>query len=152
MSLFGSGSGESNTIRPSRLHDGLLALGCLIMGIGLLRVEDATVEGAAYMGAFLLFCAAVVMATHLPGCTGVWLDDDGFLVRDLYKSRRYRWVEVGPFVVRRRLLGFGVDFPYTPPGKTTAETCSLPRGLGGSGWKIAERMNRRRERASASAG
>jgi hypothetical protein len=152
MSLFGPGSDASDTIRPSLLHNGVLALGCLVMGVVLLRMDDAKVEGAVYLAAFLVFCAAVIMATHLPGCTGIWLDDDGFLARDMYKSERYRWSEVGPFVPRRRLLGSGVEFLHTPPGKTAGETRSLPRGLGGSGWKIAERMNRRRERALAAGG
>jgi hypothetical protein len=148
MIRLGAGRDDPDVIRPSLLHNGLLALGCLAMGIGLLRVEDPAIRGAVAMGIFLLFCAAVIMAVHLPGCTGVWLDDDGFLVRDMYRSERYRWSEVGPFVLRRRVLGSGIDFAYTPPGGSVSETRSLPRGLVGSGRKIAQRMNQRRERAS----
>ena len=139
---------DADTIRPSLLHNGFLALGCLLLGVALLRAEAADVDGATLMAGFLLLSAAVIMATHLPGCTGIWLDDEGFLLRDMYKSERYRWSEVGPFVVRRRLIGSAVEFAYTPSGETAPQTRALPRGLGGSGWKIAERMNRRRERAA----
>lgn len=142
---------DADVIRPSLSHNGLLALGCLAAGIGLLRMENAEAEGATIMAVFLLLSAAVIMATHLPGCTGVWLDDDGFRTCEVYRCERYRWSEVGPFVARRRLLGTGVDFAYTPRGETAAQTRSLPRGLGGSGTKIAERMNRRRDRASGAA-
>lgn len=147
MSLFRRSVDDSDTIRPSLLQDGFLALGCLILGIGLLRMDAEDFEGAVLVAAFVLVGAVVIMAAHLPGCTGIWLDGEGFLVREMYRSERYRWSEVGPFMVRRRMLGLGVDFSYMPTGETVPVMRSLPRGLGDSGWKIALRMNGRRERA-----
>ena len=152
MSLFRVKPGDPDVIRPSLAHNGFLALGCLILGVALFRAEGAKIEGALFMGIFLLLSAGVIMITHLPGCTGVWLDDGGFLVRDMYKSERYRWSEVGPFMVRRRLFGTGVEFAYTPPGETAPQVRSLPRGLGRSGWRIVQLMNQRRERALGAEG
>lgn len=139
--------GDTNVIRPSLMYNGSLAFGCAVMGVALLHAEAAKVEGATLMAIFLMLSAVVIMATHLPGSTGVWLDDDGFLVRDMYRSERYRWSDVGPFMVRRRLLGSGIEFAYTPPGETVPQTRSLPRGLSRSGWRIVQLMNQRRERA-----
>jgi hypothetical protein len=150
MKLFRRAPADSDTIRPSLLHNGSLGLGCLFLAVMLFRTDTATMEGALYMAIFLVISAGVILATHLPGCTGVWLDDEGFLMRDMYRSERYRWSEVGPFAVRRRLFGSGVEFPYTPPGETYPQSRSLPRGLGRSGWTIARMMNERRERATGS--
>jgi hypothetical protein len=150
MSLLPWRNDEPDVIRPSLMHNGFLALGCLVLGVALFAMENAKIEGALFMALFLLASAAVIMATHLPGCTGIWLDDDGFLTRNMYKAERYRWTEVGPFTIRRRLLGSTVDFPYTPPGEDTPQSRSLPYGMGLPGWRIARRMNERRNRALAS--
>lgn len=147
MTLFSRRESDSNTIRPSLMYNGFLALGCVLLAVALFRAEAAKVEGAIFMAIFLLLSAGVIMSAHLPGCTGVWLDDEGFLTRDMYKSERYKWSEVGPFSLRRRLFGAGVEFAYTPPGATQPEARSLPRGLGGSGWRVARFMNERRARA-----
>ena len=141
MSEFQPPSGETEVIRPSLLHNGFLALGCLILAVALFRLDPADIQGAYYMGAFLLFSALVIMTTHLPGATGIWIDREGFLLRDMYKSERYRWDEVGPFIVRRRLFGKGIEFSYQPLDGGPLETRSLPRGLGGAPWKVAKRMN-----------
>jgi len=138
-------------IRPSLMHNGFLALGCAGLAIALFRMDSAKVEGAVIFGIFLLLSAAVIMSAHLPGCTGIWFDREGFLTRDMYKSERYRWPEVGPFSIRRRLLSTTVDFLYTPAGGGDPETRSLPRGLGRSALRLARRMNERRERALGAA-
>lgn len=141
--------GDKNVIRPSLMYNGFLAFGCLVLGIALMLPEAGKIEGAVFMGIFLLFSAAVIMAAHLPGCTGIWLDEKGFLTRDMYKSERYEWSEVGPFTLRRRLLGSGVEFPYQPTEEATPQARNLPRGMGGSGWKLAQFMNERRLQALA---
>ena len=142
---------DSDVIRPSLVHNGSLALACLVLGIALFTTDNAKIEGALFMAIFLVASAAVIMATHLPGCTGIWLDDDGFMTRNMYKAERYRWTEVGPFSIRRRLMGSTVDFPYTPPGETEPQARSLPHGMGRSGYRLAQRMNERRNRALAAA-
>ena len=149
MSMLSWRIGASDTIRPSLIHNGTLALGCLVLGVALFRVESAKIEGALFMALFLVASAAVIMAAHLPGCTGIWLDSDGFLTRDMYKSERYRWSEVGPFTIRRRLLGTTVEFPYTAPGESQPQIRNLPRGLGRSGWRLVRFMNERRDKALA---
>jgi len=140
---------DTDTIRPSLIYNGFLALGCLVLAIALFRAESAKIEGAVFMAIFLFFSAAVIMAAHLPGCTGIWLDKDGFVTRDMYKSERYLWSEVGPFALRRRMLGSGVEFPYIPSGDGKPATRSLPRGLGRTGWKLVRFMNERRSQALA---
>lgn len=141
--------GDADTVRPSLMYNGFLALGCLILGIALFRAEAAKIEGAIFMGIFLIFSAAVIMAAHLPGCTGIWLDKDGFLARDMYKSERYEWSQVGPFAPRRRMLGSGVEFPYQPTEDATPEARNLPRGMGAASYKLAQFMNERRSQALA---
>jgi hypothetical protein len=141
--------GKSDIIRPSLIHNGSLALGCFGLGVALFMVDSAKIEGALFMALFLILSAGVIMAVHLPGCTGVWLDEGGFLTRDMYKSERYSWSEVGPFVYRRRMMGSSVEFPYTPPGETVPQIRSLPRGMGRSGWRLMQVMNERRNNAIA---
>jgi hypothetical protein len=149
MSVLPWRKDESEAIRPSLMHNGSLALGCAGLAIALLAADHAKVEGAMLLAIFLLLSAAVIMAAHLPGCTGIWFDAEGFLTRDMYKAERYRWPEVGPFSIRRRLLATQVDFAYTAPGETAPQTRSLPRGMGRSALRLARRMNERRERALA---
>lgn len=149
MSITPWRAGDGNTIRPSLLHNGFLALGCLFLAVALFVAEDAKIEGAFFLAIFLIFSAGVIMMAHLPGSTGIWLDEDGFTARDMYKSERYRWSEVGPFMLRRKLLGKSIEFPYQPPGETRPQARSLPRGLGRSGWRLMRFMNERREAALA---
>jgi hypothetical protein len=142
----------SDAIRPSLMHNGSLAVASTGLAIALFSVESAKLEGALIFAIFLLLSAAVIMAAHLPGCTGIWFDDEGFLTRDMYKAEHYRWPEVGPFSIRRRLLATSVEFAYSPPGETMPQTRSLPRGLGRSALRLARQMNDRRERALGTAG
>jgi len=147
MNRFPWHLGKDDTIRPSLLQNGLLALGCLLIAVALFRGDDsAKMDGALLMALFLVLSAAVVLAVHLPGCTGIWLDDEGFLTRDMYKTERYRWSEVGPFSVRRRMLGTSVEFAFTQPGETMPQIRHLPRGLGRSPVRIARFMNEWRDR------
>jgi len=141
MSDFQPPEGETEVIRPSVLHNGFLALGC-VLGAGVLfTLDPGKVQGAVYMGGFFLFGALVIMSSHLPGSTGVWVDRDGFLVRDMYKSERYRWDQVGHFFIRKKLFGKGIEFAYQPADGGPLEVRLLPRGLGGAPWQIAKRMN-----------
>jgi len=152
MKPFWKSPYDGDTLRPSLAFNSTLALGCLVFAAILFRTDPAEAKAAFLWAIFLVFSAAVILATHLPGCTGVWLDDDGFTVRDMYKSTRYRWSEVGSFVMRRRLLGTEVEFPYSPPDGGPTQARHLPRALNRPGWKIALMMNRRRERALAPGG
>ncbi|MEM9683188.1 MAG: hypothetical protein AAF942_07975 [Pseudomonadota bacterium] len=138
---------DPDVIRPSLLYNGFLAGGCLILAVAMFGAEAGSYDSALFMVLFLLFSAGVLLASHLPGSTGVWLDDDGFETRELYKSERFRWADVGPFTVRRRLLGTMVEFALIDPDAKLPEAKQLPRGLGRSAWKLMRLMNERRDRA-----
>lgn len=152
MSDFRPPPDGTDLIKPSWVQNGFLALGCLILAFGLFRLDPDKVEGSLYMSIFMVFGAVVLMSSHLPGSTGVWLDRDGFLVREMYKSERYRWDEVGPFIVRRKLLGKSIEFPYTPAGEELPKVRSLPRAIGASAWSVAQKMNDWRAWAADEAG
>jgi len=139
---------ETDVIRPSLLHNGFMALGCAIMAGAMFRAGAQSIEGATYLGIFLSLGATMFLVSHLPGSTGIWLDRDGFLIRDLYSSRRYEWNEVGIFDVRRKMLGRGIDFAYRPLDADRPEARSLPRGVGSSVWAVAKTMNDWRARAT----
>lgn len=132
---------ETVVFRPSWIHNGFLAVGCLILAAALFRMDPQTGQGALYMAGFLIFSALIILSTHLPGCTGVWVDRDGFLVRDMYRTDRYRWDEVSAFVVRRKVLGKSIEFSYSPSDGGDVQARSLPRGLTGSVWGVAKKMN-----------
>jgi hypothetical protein len=141
MNEFSPPPDETEIIGPSWLNNGFMALGCVILAVALFRLDAEVVKGAPWMAAFLIFGALVILSAHLPGATGVWLDREGFLVRDMYKSTQYRWDEVGPFMVRRKMLGKAVEFSYRSADSDRMETRGLPRGVGGSVWSLAKKMN-----------
>ena len=72
MTLFRRQPNDPNTIRPSLAYNGILALSCLIMAVILFRSGPMNVKGAGLLAIFLVLSAGVIMATHLPGCTGIW--------------------------------------------------------------------------------
>jgi hypothetical protein len=141
MSDFQPPEGETEVIRPSVLHNGFLAFGCVLAAAIMFKLDPAKVQGSMYMGGFLFFGALIIMTPHLPGSTGIWIDRDGFLVRDMYKSERYRWDEVGRFIVNRKIFGKGIEFAYQPPDGGLPQVRQLPRSLGGAPQHVAKRMN-----------
>ena len=138
---------DPDVIRPSLLYNGFLAAGCLVLAAAMFGADGGSYDSALVMILFLVFSAAVLLASHLPGSTGVWLDNDGFETRELYKSERFRWSEVGPFTTRRRLLGTMVEFALIDSDARLPEAKQLPRGLGRSARKLMRLMNERRDRA-----
>lgn len=141
MSEIEPPSGGTEVIGPSWLHNGVMAAGCLMLAYFMFRLGVAQMKGAYWMSAFMVFSAFVFLAVHLPGATGIWIDRDGFVVRDMYRTERFEWEGVGPFMVRRKLLGKAIDFTYVSPDRDRVESRSLPRGLAGSIWMLAKRMN-----------
>ena len=152
MSEFRPPPGETEFIKPSVVQNGFLALGCLVLAVGLFRLDPEKVEGSIYMAGFMVFGALVLMSAHLPGSTGIWLDRDGFLVRDMYKTERYRWDEVGPFIIRRKMIGKSIEFPYRPAGADLPKPRILPRSIGKSAWAVTQKMNDWRTWATGDAG
>ena len=141
MSDFQPPEGETEVIRPSVLHNGFLAFGCVLAAAIMFKLDPAKVQGSMYMGGFLFFGALIIMTPHLPGSTGIWVDRDGFLVRDMYTSERYRWDEVGPFIINRKIFGKGIEFAYQPPDGGLPQVRQLPRSLGGAPQHVAKCMN-----------
>jgi hypothetical protein len=141
MSDFSPPPGETELIGPSWLHNGVMATGCLLLAFVMIRLGLADMKGAYWMAAFMAFSAAVFLFAHLPGATGIWVDREGFLVHDMYRKERFEWEQVGAFMVRRKLLGKSIDFSYVSPESGRIEARSLPRGLTGSLWGVAKRMN-----------
>ena len=141
MSNFEPPPDETEVIGPSWLHNGVMATGCLILAFVMFRLGLAQMKGAYWMSAFMTFSAFVFLAAHLPGATGVWIDRDGFLIREMYRTERFSWEAVGPFMVRRKLLGKAVDFTYESPESGRVESRAMPRGIAGSIWMVAKRMN-----------
>jgi len=141
MSEFTPPEDETEVIGPSWLHNGVMALGCLALAFFMFRLGEAQMRGAYWMAAFMAFSAFVFLAAHLPGATGVWIDRDGFLTREMYQTERFEWARTGAFMVRRKLLGKMIEFTYDSPASGRMETRTLPRGLAGSLWVNAKRMN-----------
>lgn len=141
MSEFKPPPGETEVIGPSWLHNGVMAVGCLALAFVMFRLGVAQMKGAYWMSAFMVFSAAVFLAAHLPGATGVWIDREGFLVREMYRAERFEWERVSAFMVRRKLLGKAIEFTYDSPRSGRVEGRTLPRGLAGSLWGVAKRMN-----------
>jgi len=138
---FAPPPGERETIGPSWLHNGIMAAGCLVLAFVMFRLGEAQMRGAYWMSAFMVLSAFVFLAAHLPGATGVWIDRDGFLLREMYRAERFEWDRVGAFMVRRKLLGKAIEFTYDSPVSGRIESRTMPRGLAGSLWGVAKRMN-----------
>lgn len=141
MSVFTPPPGETEVIGASWLQNGAMATGCLLLAFIMFRLGLADMKGAYWMSAFMVFSAAVFLAAQLPGATGVWIDRDGFLLREMYRTERFDWQAVGAFTVRRKLLGKAVEFTYQSPESGRVENRTMPRGLTGSIWTVAKRMN-----------
>jgi len=102
----------------------------------------------AYLAAFVLTIGAgVLLAAHFPDATYIRLTEDGFEIRELFKSRHYRWREVTAFAPRRRLLGTTIGYAFFDPksGQPTGQV--LPTGFGISVFRLLQLMNEWRDRA-----
>lgn len=95
----------------------LLSLGFVAIGVFLLGRDSALVAWGC-IGFFGL--GAIVFALSLlPGANGLSLDENGFVVRSLFRSHRTEWKDVAGFrpvrIGARRMVGF--DFlPGSGPG------------------------------------
>lgn len=134
------------TIAPSLVGNAGTGIACILLAFGLFRAR-AAVEDVWLLSLFLVLGGVVFLAAHLPGATGLWLDREGFEMREMYKARRFQWQEVGVFTVRRKLIGTAIVFAYTPRAGGTPEEVSLPRGVGYSIAGVARTMNDWRARA-----
>ncbi len=136
-------------LRPSRLRGAVLAAVSALLAVGFVKIGLES-EGPAYP-AFLaaaLFAGGSVLSLIAlrSDASAIRLTRDGFEVRELHAVERYRWADVGPFAVRRRLLGKAVEFSHRPPdGRPRTRT--LPGGYRISVFRLAQVMNEWRERA-----
>jgi hypothetical protein len=138
-------------IRPSMTRGLAVVLGSVLLTVGFVRI-GMTGTGPAYpafLAAVLVGAGAVLAAVALlPGASGLWLDADGFELREIYSVKRYRWSEVGEFAVRRKILGRAVEFAYQPSGGKP-EKRSLSASYTIPAFRLAQLMNEWRERALA---
>ncbi len=92
------------TLRPLAIAVGFVALGIVFIRAG--AMSGLSWVTVTFFGA----CGVVLWASLLPGGTGLTLDKDGFLVRNLFRQRRYLWRDTESFAVaevsRKKFVGF----------------------------------------------
>lgn len=150
MSETGDTAGDCYTIRPSLARNLLYSTTSAGLAAVFVYLAQAGETEAlpAYLAAFVLTIGAgVLLAAHFPDATYIRLTEDGFEIRELFKSRHYRWQEVTAFAPRRRLLGTTIEYAYFDPesGQPTGQV--LPTGFGISVFRLLQLMNEWRDRA-----
>ena len=82
------------------------ALGVFLTQLGLARdTTGAVAEFGWVTVVFFGIGAGLSLLTLLPGAAGLTLDQDGFVVRSLFRRRAYRWADVDAFTVTE--VGYG---------------------------------------------
>lgn len=109
--------------------------------------------GLAIFGA----CALIAAVQLLPGASALRLDQEGFVVRNLFRDWRYRWKDIGPVRVGRFVFWRMVGFDRTAPagGNPIARINhgligvaeALPETYGLAPEQLAALMNTWRDRA-----
>ena len=100
----------------------------------------------AYLATFVLTAgAAVLLAAHFPGASYLKLHDDGFEIRELFKSRHYRWLEVSNFISKRKLLGTAIEFAHFDPETGVPSGHTVPSGYTMPSDRLIDLMNDRRD-------
>jgi hypothetical protein len=102
----------------------------------------------AFLAGFVLLAGAgVVLAAHLPGASGLYLTSEGFEVHELYNVKACRWEDVGPFTLKRRLVGKAVEFSHAAGENGRPEIRTLPGNYAISPYRLLQVMNEWRDRA-----
>jgi hypothetical protein len=145
-------------LRPSRWKHMLVAATCLLFAcIGVLMIRDGRVMGWAVAGVFAVGLL-VSLVQLLPSSSYLRLTSEGFGVRNLFRSHRYRWSDVTAFGVGRiagnKMVVFDFAEGYTGQraGRALATAISgvegaLPDTYGRSAEALAELLNDWREEA-----
>lgn len=137
-------------IHPSLARNLLYALTSATIGVVFIFLAQSgeTKPLPAYLAAIVLTVGAgVLLAAHFPNSSYLRLTRDGFEIRELFKSRHYRWDAVTAFAPRRRLLGTTIEFAYFDPATGQPEGLTMPGSFAISTSRLVELMNEWRERA-----
>ena len=141
-------SGEAFVVKPSLLRNLIFSVTCVMFGAYLVQLahEGRTDMLPAYMVAAMMAAGSVVLlSSHFPNASYLRLVEEGFEIREHFKSRQYRWRDVGPFRARRSFLGTAVEFVYNDPETGESAELSLPLGLAISPSTLLQMMNEWRD-------
>ena len=144
------GQDEILVIRPSLGRNAVYAVTAVVMaGIFLeLARSGQTSPLPAILGAIVLVIgAATLLSAHLPDASYLRLTPEGFEIREFRKSTYYRWTEVSPFGLRRRVLGTAIEFAVFPPDGSKPESRTLPAGYTVPVRQLIQTMSEWRQRA-----
>jgi hypothetical protein len=143
--------GESTVeIKPSLARSVIYAITAVAMSVAFLQLARTgeTSLVPAILGALVLFVgAAVLLAAHLPGGSLLRLTQDGFEIREFRNSTVYRWTDVSPFGLRRRMLGTSIEFADLAAEGGKPQVRTLPSGYTISIHRLLQLMNEWRDRA-----
>jgi hypothetical protein len=133
-----------------------------LTSLGLAGSPAGAVSGLGWVTvAFFGACGAVLLASLLPGGAGLKLDADGFLVRNLFRRRRYLWRETESFAVvevsRQKMVGFNDATTAggalgTANVALTGRNSAVPNVYALSSEDLARLMSLWRDRAIATSG
>ena len=149
---------EPLILLPSKRRWGaVLAIGLALMAASLFSIRDQPAVGWISL-AFFGACTLVAAVQLLPGASALKLDQEGFVVRNLFREWRTRWEDIGPFRVVRLVFWHMVGFDRVIPagGNPVARINStlvgaaetLPETYGLAPERLAALMNEWRDRAS----
>jgi len=133
--------------------------GDMLTSLGLADSPAGAVSGLGWVTvAFFGAGSVVLLASWLPGGSGLTLDADGFLVRNLFRRYRYLWRDTASFAVvevsRQKIVGFN-DVATTGGALGTANVAltgrnsAVPNVYALSTEDLARLMSLWRERAIA---
>ncbi|MFT3897333.1 MAG: STM3941 family protein [Thermomonas sp.] len=124
-------------LSPSRWKYALLlatSLGFVAIGVFLLPRGQALPAWGCIV--FFGLCALVFAASLLPNASGLRLDEDGFVVRSLFRSHRTQWTQVAAFrpvrIGNRTLVGFDYAPSAAGPGTRMRGVSSALAGVEGA--------------------
>jgi hypothetical protein len=106
----------------------VVSVGFVGIGIGLLHVS---LWMASFSIAFFGICGVCAMVTLLPGATHLRLHNEGFEVRNMFRTVRVNWSDIGDIGVMRVGPNQMVGFNFAPGCSRLQKGRALVRAVGG---------------------
>ena len=101
---------ESLTLYPAKYQCIAMSAASIVCSLFLFGAWLNGIEYAWVAGGFLT-ASSIYYAVHLiHGSFSLALDKDGFTIVELFTARRYKWTDISDIVLRRGMLGPGVEF------------------------------------------
>ncbi|MEX2615384.1 MAG: hypothetical protein WD767_04750 [Alphaproteobacteria bacterium] len=101
---------ESQTLYPSKYQCMAMSAASIVCSLFLFGAWLNGIEYAWVAGGFLT-ASSIYYAVHLMhGSFSLTLDEEGFTIVELFSARRYKWTDVSDIVLRRGMLGPGIEF------------------------------------------